>query len=71
MAYIAYVLTDESREKLLAIFPPKFPDIIAHHVTEKFGVKTCLTQGENVLITVVGYSSDDSIEAAVVKVKDQ
>ncbi len=38
-AYTAYVLTDASRDLLLSKFPPKFPDVIAHHITINIGVK--------------------------------
>ncbi len=33
------MLTDKSRAKLLALFPPAYKDVIAHHVTVKFGIK--------------------------------
>lgn len=38
--YQAYVLTEEQRNYLLRIFTPKFPDVIGHHVTHLFGVKS-------------------------------
>lgn len=36
--YTAYVLTDESRAQLLEVFPPTYPDVVAHHITWEFGV---------------------------------
>lgn len=36
--YTGYWITDESRSKLLEIFPPVFKNVIAHHITEEFGV---------------------------------
>jgi 8-oxo-dGTP pyrophosphatase MutT (NUDIX family) len=67
-AYTAYVLTDASRAKLLEKFPPKFPDVIAHHVTLKFGVPQDSAAPEPADLKVVGYTADDSLEAAIVSV---
>ena len=69
MSYIAYTLTKSARSKVLAAFPPKFSDVIAHHITYKFGV----TKAESIphppsSVKVIGYSSDASLEALVVEV---
>ena len=64
-SYSAYVLTDETRDALLKAFPPKFPDVIAHHITIELGGKT---PPEAADIQVVGRGSDDSLEALVVAI---
>lgn len=69
MAYTAYVITPESRAAILERFPPRFSDVICHHVTERFGVpgssKFLPLQAK---IMIVGYASDASMEALVVTV---
>jgi hypothetical protein len=37
--YLAFVLSDETRSKLLSLFPPVHEKSVCHHVTFKFGVK--------------------------------
>lgn len=69
MAYTAYLLTPESRAAVLERFPPRFGDVICHHVTERFGIaagEACMPQPAQ--ISIVGYACDDSLEALVVAV---
>lgn len=69
MSYAAYVLTPESRELILTRFPPRFSDVICHHVTERFGVpRTMKFMPQAAEIVVVGYACDVSLEALVVTV---
>jgi len=68
MAYTAFVLSQRARAELLSKFPPKFPDVICHHVTERFGVPNGFQAPNDSNVTVVGYASDDSLEALVVEV---
>jgi hypothetical protein len=63
--YTAYVLTNAARDLVLKSFPPRFPDVIAHHVTFQFGGKEVPPPAT---IVVEGYCSDDSLEALVVSV---
>ena len=63
--YTAYVLTPESREAVLKAFPPKFPDVTAHHVTHQFGGKEA---PEAAVVTIEGYASSEGLEALVVAV---
>lgn len=69
MAYTAYILTPESRAMILERFPPRFGDVVCHHVTERFGVpgnrKLMPLTAE---IIIVGHASDDSLEALIVSV---
>lgn len=71
MSYSAYVLDTNARQRLLAAFPPKYPDVIAHHITEKFGIPkpTSPVQSVAVYANVVGYVDDgEGVEAVVVEV---
>jgi hypothetical protein len=67
--YVGWLLPEHEREKLLEIFKPSYPYVIAHHVTFKFGVKQgyplpIQTHGE-----VVGVADDgDRVQALVVTV---
>jgi hypothetical protein len=66
--YTAYVLDDKARNQLLAKFPPKYPKVIAHHVTIQFGVPAD-TEIPEAKVAVVGYvDSDDGLEALVVAI---
>lgn len=72
MGYIAFKLDDKSRETLLESFPPKFPDVVCHHVTMVFGVpqpdESMLNafNTSNIPVHVVGYVCDNVCEALVV-----
>lgn len=54
MAYLGWELTDADRSRLLALFPPKYPDVVAHHVTERFGVPEDAPPPEPASFVVVG-----------------
>lgn len=68
MAYTAFVLSQRARAELLSKFPPRFPDVICHHVTERFGVPNGHPAPSDMSVTVVGYAHDASLEALVVEV---
>lgn len=74
MGYLAYKISDESRARLLSDFPPKFADVVCHHVTMIFGISkpddsTIDTfNAANIPVSVVGYSEDNACEALVVSV---
>jgi hypothetical protein len=38
--YSAYTLSETQRDFLLRAFPPIYPDVIAHHITDTFPVKS-------------------------------
>ena len=65
--YIAFELDKKSRSKLMSIFPPKYPDVIAHHITYKFGVSSNDKIPSNPESNaVIGYIDDgDGLEALV------
>lgn len=73
MTYEAFVLTPESRAHVIDNFPPKYPEVIAHHVTHRFGVPKgdSSLYGKIVHIRVIGYAVEDGIEALVVAVNGQ
>jgi hypothetical protein len=63
VGYTGWELDPVSRARLLAEFPPQFPDVLAHHVTHRFGV----TQEdgmppEGAQLQVVGYAVDKEFE---------
>jgi hypothetical protein len=66
--YTGWLLDPADREALLARFPPAYPDVVAHHVTQKFGDRTARppieTAGE-----VVGVADDGAgVQALVVRI---
>ena len=67
--YTAYVLTEESRNKLKEKFPPKYSKFIGHHITYEFGVDSDADLPSNAEIKVIGYKdSGDGLEVLVVSV---
>jgi hypothetical protein len=67
--YTAFVIDEESRRKLLQTFPPKYPDVIAHHITHGFGVsdkEPLPPQPQKVLVH--GYHDSGAIQVLVVEV---
>lgn len=70
--YTAYVLTPESRDEILKAFPPKYPEIQAHHITTEFGVPETSREPLRADLAVWGYAdSGDGIEALLVAVDRQ
>lgn len=68
--YIAYVLTDASRAKLLAAVPAVYPEVIAHHITYKFGVSDAepLPDQPTSIRAVKAYDAGDGVQAVEVEV---
>lgn len=65
--YAGYTLNYTSKKELLQKFPPKFPKVIAHHITTAFGV-TADAIPEPATARVVGYAMEDGLEALVVEI---
>lgn len=64
--YTAYVLDDGARDALLAKFPPKYPKVIAHHITVQFPVPQGTEPPAPANVKVIGYAdSGDGLEALV------
>jgi hypothetical protein len=72
MSYEAFVLTQQGREKLAKLFPPKNPMFVGHHITHRFGVPRTENvpygQHSHGWFEVVGYAEADGLEVLVVKV---
>jgi len=68
--YIAFELDEQSRNILLKTFPPKYPEVIGHHITHQFGVPEGTKLPSDVKdVKVIGYADDGtSLEALVVDV---
>lgn len=56
--YIAFVLTDQSRNELAKIFQPLYDKWIGHHITYEFGVNDSSPLPKVSNVQVVGYCSD-------------
>jgi hypothetical protein len=68
--YLAYEIEKTSREKLLVQFPPKYPDVICHHVTLQFpaSADSQLPDWPG-KCEVIGYAdSGDGLEVLVVEI---
>ncbi len=70
--YTAYVLTEETRDRLTEKFPPTYSKFIGHHVTIDFGVPEDTEIPESADIQVPGKKdSGDGLEALVVAVNGE
>jgi hypothetical protein len=70
--YIAYVLSNNSLNKLKQVINQDYPDLIAHHITYKFGVKpTEAIPPETDEIYVIGVASQDGVQALLVSINGQ
>lgn len=67
--YVAVLLDEASRTKLLEALPPQFPDVAAHHVTVAYGIPKPDDEllGTKHMIKVIGHVQDDSLETLVVE----
>ena len=66
--YAAYEIDDASRDKLLDIFKPKYPEVIAHHVTHKYGAGPEDVPAAPQKVRVLGYHDTGAIQILVVDV---
>lgn len=69
--YVAFVLSDESKQQVLRQFPPSFPDVYAHHVTLEFNVTNSYSRivwYEDITVNVIGYKKGAHIETLLVTV---
>ena len=68
--YSGYLLSNKSKQYLFDLFPPMYPNIYAHHITEEFGIKgnaSAPTPPND--IKVVGYMNNGySIEGLLVEI---
>jgi hypothetical protein len=67
--YTGWLLPDNERSKLLALFNPNYPDVIAHHITDKSGVKSNWPLPVETTGIVVGIADNgESLQALVVSI---
>jgi hypothetical protein len=66
--YQAFNITAKSREEILTIFPPRFSNVVAHHITHKFKVTEDLGLPTIDSVNVIGYACNENIECLVVEV---
>ena len=67
--YSCYLLTKESKELIRRLWKPKFPIVFADHIT--YAVPGLELPPEANEIKIVGYASDDKVEALLVHVDNQ
>ena len=66
--YTGWLVDPAMREALLARIPPRYPIVVAHHVTLKFGDEAATPPGE-VLGQIVGEADDGAgVQALVVAI---
>lgn len=69
--YTGYELTEKSRSEILSKFPPKYPDVVCHHITETFGVPEgteAPAQPESIRVIGHAFDDDKKVEALLVEV---
>jgi hypothetical protein len=68
-AYVGWALPEGERSRLLALFPPAYPDVIAHHVTLAFGVADDSPLPDQTAGVVVGIADDgEKVQALVIEI---
>lgn len=69
MGYVGWALPEAERAALLAAIPARYPDVIAHHVTLKFGVTEDYPLPVATNGRIVGIADDDKgLQAVVVAI---
>lgn len=69
--YNGFLLSPTSKQELLSYFPPKYPKLIGHHVTHKYGITNAEPLPEGGAAYVVGYADDgEGLEALVVEINN-
>lgn len=66
--YTAYILDEDSRQLLLRTFQPKYGDVIAHHITHKFGATEADVPAPPQDVRVVGLHDNGAIQALAVEI---
>lgn len=67
--YTGYLLSQDSRDKLRKIFPPKNSTWLGHHITETFGVPSDHPEPETPSrVQVVGYAESEGLEGLLVSI---
>lgn len=67
--YVGWALPEKARAKLLDMFEPAYPDVIAHHVTLKHGVPDTVELPTATEGVIVGLADDgEAVQALVVMI---
>lgn len=68
-AYVGWELPEAVRDLLLVLFPPVYPDVVAHHVTLAFGVPLDTPLPTATKGIVVGIADNgEGVQALVVEI---
>ncbi len=68
MSYTGWELPPEERARLLGVFAPTYPDVVAHHITLRLGGKPDVLP-EATTATVIGVTDDGvGLEALIVEI---
>jgi len=68
--YTGFLLSEKSRTEILKKFPPKFPKVIAHHITYQFGVSENKIPEQPSAAQVVGYAEAAGLQVLVVTINN-
>lgn len=64
-----WLLPEEERARLLDLFPPRYPDLVAHHVTHRYGVDPMDVPRDARRCEIIGRADDGAgVEALVVRI---
>jgi hypothetical protein len=67
--YTGYLISDESRNRLLKLYPPKYSRVLCHHITRDYPVKKETIPEVPTYVMVVGYiDSGDGVEGFLVEI---
>jgi hypothetical protein len=67
--FVGWLLDPRDRAKLLTQVPPRYPDVVAHHVTLAVGTKARRPPPSALAGEIVGRADDDAgVEALVVRI---
>lgn len=69
MGFSSFILSEEQRAFLLEKFPPRYPRIVAHHVTEWFDCPPSAIMPQNKPVQIIGIADNDhGIQALIATV---
>lgn len=66
--YTGWLLDPGDRQRLLARFPPAYPEVVAHHVTQKFGDRAAVPPSETAGEVVGVVDDGQGVQALVVRI---
>lgn len=75
--YLAFVISERSRNELVSKFKPKFDRVICHHITLAFNLNESLFEniiefmGNNPKVIVTGYICDEHLECFTATINGQ